>query len=95
MTQEALQFDGSTIDATLDNERLGAQLKRVWELMRDGRWRSLREISQQTGDPESSISARLRDWRKPRNGPHTVERRRISGGLYEYRLLVTARQYPD
>jgi hypothetical protein len=95
MIQEALRFDGATIDPELDNERLGAQLKRVWELMKDGTWRSLREIAQQTGDPESSISARLRDWRKPRNGSHTVERRRIAGGLYEYRLLITSKQYPD
>lgn len=88
-------FDGLTFDALLDLGRLNAQARRVADVMLDGQWRTLREVSTATGDPEASVSARLRDLRKPANGGHTVERRRRPGwaataGLWEYRLVVAA-----
>jgi len=89
MTQEAFTFDGATIEPELDNERLGAQLLRVRGLMQDGKWRTLAEISAFTGDPQASISARLRDLRKPRFGERSLQRRRrgeAERGLFEYRL---------
>lgn len=55
---------GFTYDPALDGDRLGAQMIRVLDAMLDGRWRTLREISDITDDPEASISARLRDVRK-------------------------------
>jgi hypothetical protein len=33
-----------------------------------------------------SISARLRDLRKPRYGSYVVEKRRVSPGLWQYRV---------
>jgi hypothetical protein len=80
------KFDGSTYVPRLDESRLKAQLVRVRELMRDGVWRSLSEISTLTDDPESSVSARLRDCRKIKHGMWTVERRRRSPGVFEYRF---------
>jgi hypothetical protein len=59
--------------------------------MADGDWRTLHEISARTSDPLQSISARLRDFRKQKFGGHTLERRNISGGLFEYRLVVRHR----
>lgn len=56
--------------------------------MKDGSWHTLPEIAAGTGDPEASISARLRDLRKPRFGSYVVDRRRRSQGLFEYRLRV-------
>lgn len=56
--------------------------------MTDGQWRSLYEISQLTGDPPQSVSARLRDLRKPRFGEYQVNRRNVSGGTFEYQLIV-------
>jgi hypothetical protein len=61
------------------------QLVRVRELMRDGKERTLAEISEITGDPEASVSARLRDLRRPKYGLWTVRRKRI-GSLYYYQL---------
>lgn len=66
--------------------RLGAQAASVYNLMLDGQWRSLRDISTATGFPEASISARLRDLRKPEFGGCQVERKNLGGGLWEYRL---------
>lgn len=83
-------FDGSTYDPTHDRDRLRKQLERVFLLMRDGEWRTLLEISAETGDPLQSVSARLRDFRKKKFGKHTVLRRRRGpdkNGLFEYRLL--------
>lgn len=82
-----VRFDGKTYEHAKDGERLKAQLGRVSSLMADGRWRTLAEISDATGDPEGSVSARLRDLRKPKFGQHTVDRRRKSRGLWEYRVL--------
>lgn len=50
------------------------QLTRVRTLMADGRWRTLREISRRVRAPEQSVSARLRDLRKPRHGRYIVAR---------------------
>jgi hypothetical protein len=55
--------------------------------MLDGTWRTLEGIRSTVGGSEAGISARLRDLRKPRFGGYGVERRRVSGGLFEYRVL--------
>lgn len=89
--QLGLSFDGETYDEERDRERLGAQLRRVFAAMADGKWRSLYEISIATGDPVQSISARLRDLRKPRFGEHGVMRRNVANGLFEYRLILKGR----
>ncbi len=82
------QFDGSTYDAQQDYARLNRQLRVVRDLMIDGLWRTLRSIASATGEPEASVSARLRDLRKPKFGAHTVARKRIkeNGGTHEYRV---------
>lgn len=83
-----MNFQGSTYEPVHDEERLSKQWHRVFLLMRDGRARSLREIAQETGDPEASISARLRDLRRM---GYTVNRKRRepkSAGIFEYQVLV-------
>lgn len=80
--------DGDTYEEEFDFDRLNAQAKRVYLVMKDSEWRTLSEISSYTGDPEASISARLRDLRKARFGSFVVERRRRNeNGWYEYRVL--------
>ena len=80
-------FEGPEL-TSVDHERLGAQLHRIFTLMRDGKWRTLKAIAEKTGDPESSVSAQLRHLRKPRFGSHDVERQHLGHGLYEYRVVV-------
>jgi hypothetical protein len=81
-------FDGETIDQERDKPRLFPQLQRVGGAMKDGHWRTLQQVSVVTGDPEASVSARLRDLRKPKFGGHQVERRYVSDGLHEYKLTL-------
>lgn len=83
-----ITFDGSTYVHPKDGTRLATQLGRVFRVMKDGVRRTLSEISILTNDPQSSISARLRDFRKPKFGNHTVSRYRNADGLYFYSLLV-------
>ena len=86
MAQLQIDFDGKTFDRARDGGRLQAQFKRVRDLMLDGQWRTLEQLSEATGDPQASVSARLRDLRKPKFGAHTVLRRYVRKGLWEYRL---------
>ena len=79
--------DGTTYIPERDYDRLNAQHLRVYDAMKDKQWRTLKQIHWITGDPEASVSARLRDFRKKRFGKHFVQRRHIEGGLWEYRLF--------
>lgn len=86
--QHELRFDGATYDHARDGARLNDQTRLVFALMQDGKYRTLAAISAQTGAPEASVSARLRDLRKARFGGHTVNREYLGNGLYQYQLLV-------
>lgn len=81
-------FDGADYQPARDDARLTNQLKRVFNCMRDGQWRSLSLIADATGDPEPSISAQLRHLRKPKHGQHTVNKKHIGDGLYVYQLIA-------
>lgn len=70
-----------------DFDRLCGQIRRIYDLMKDGCWRSLAEIEKTTGDPQASVSAQLRHLRKHRFGAHQIDKRRRDGsGTWEYRM---------
>lgn len=81
-------FSGADYQAARDKARLTGQIGRIYNLMRDGAWRSLAVIARETGDPEASISAQLRNLRKPSFGSHVIERDYVDNGLYVYRLVL-------
>ena len=83
-----MYFDGNTYVHERDSLRLGDQMAAVFDLMKDGLWRSLAQISEAVNAPESSVSARLRDLRKPRFGGHSVERRYVCKGCFIYQLVL-------
>jgi hypothetical protein len=89
-----LQFAGADYDPARDTARLVSQYYRVFDLMQDGHWRTLPGIAAITGDPAPSISAQLRHMRKPSFGGHTVNRRYLGSGLYEYQLLLNLETHP-
>lgn len=83
-------FDGATYDPDEDDERLSGQLLRIYDVVKDGDWRTLGEIEAATGEPQASISAQLRHLRKPKFGAHVVNKRprgARKAGLYEYQVL--------
>lgn len=84
-------FDGVTFDPEIDGDRLNNALGRVFRLMRDGEWRTLKQIAEQCGTSEAGASARLRDLRKDKFsglGVKAVDSHRVDGGLWEYRVRV-------
>lgn len=87
-----MYFDGQTYNAARDRDRLGAQMERVFDAMSDHQWHTLPHLSEVTGDPEASVSARLRDLRKQRFGAHSIERKYVERGLFTYRLAEPQRQ---
>ena len=80
-------FNGDDYQPERDKERLRGQILRVYTAIKDGRWRTLRQLAEITGDPEASVSAQLRHLRNPRFGGHEIVKRYIKNGLYEYRLV--------
>lgn len=85
-----MKFNGSDYVPEIDNERLSEQHLRIKDLMLDKKWRTLKEISKITSDPEASISAQLRHLRKKRFGSWVIEKKSRgdrSNGLFEYRLM--------
>ena len=83
---------GATFDRDLDGPRTATQLAAVRRVMASGGWWTLarlREVlaSEGIASSEAGVSARIRDLRKPEHGSREVERRRVAGGLHEYRLV--------
>ena len=91
MTTPALLFDGATFDPAQDAERLTSQLERVRDLMLDGRWRTLKQITRAVRGSEAGVSARLRDLRKSRFGGFTVNHQHLGGGVWVYQVIAPAR----
>lgn len=89
MDTKKIEFSGSDYDIDKDKKRLTGQLLRIFDCIKDGKARTLREIEDITGDPQASISAQLRNLRKYSFGAHTITRsRRDLGkkGIFEYKL---------
>lgn len=85
-------FSGDTYKREHDHARLTGQMLRIFELMKDGNWRTLTEIEQITKAPSASVSAQLRNMKKEKFGGHGLEKRPRGdrdGGLWEYRLIVS------
>jgi hypothetical protein len=82
------EFDGETYDPGQDKPRMNRQLAKVYEAMKDGRWRTASEVAILTGAPAPSVQARLRDLRKARFGAYDVASRRRggSGAVWEWRV---------
>lgn len=78
--------DGETYESERDKPRLNAQMRRVFEAMSDRRWHTLGDLAHSTGDPEASISARLRDLRKPKFGGFVIDRKYVGNGLFTYKM---------
>jgi len=67
--------------------RGGPQLLRVRAALASGAWWTLAELAAAAGDPQQSVSSRIRDCRKPRLLGLIVQKRRRWGRRHwEYRI---------
>ena len=81
------EFDGHQYSKEKDRVRLTSQIKGVHDCINLGEWQTVEEISSKTGYPQASISAQLRNLRKPKFGGLNVEGRYRAGTrIFEYRL---------
>lgn len=82
-----MSFSGATYEPEHDERRLTHQMERVRRCIETGWW-TVPEIAEVTGDPHPSISAQIRNLRKPPLFFEAPRRRR--GGrakdLWEYTL---------
>jgi len=74
----------------------------VWRVMADGQWHTLREISEKSGYSEASVSAQLRDYRKPQFGSHIIDKRHAKTTTHametfanEYKLIPNRVAYDE
>lgn len=87
------KFHGATFDEKRDRSRLTGQLGRVFEVMKDGQWRTLPEIQEtiltrwpDTSDVITAISARLRQLETECG--YRKEKENRGGGVWVYRIVV-------
>ena len=82
-------FDGPQLADDTDEQdaRLKRQIVRVYEVMRDGKARTLDELAVEADAPAASVSARIRDLRKPRFGGFAVWTKDRGHGQFTYRLV--------
>lgn len=80
----------SKVRAFVEVSAYVGQRASVFEVMRDGRFRTLEEIAKATGYLETSVSARLREMKHPEFGGHGVIHQPVCEGssVREYRLIV-------
>ena len=82
-------FDGATL---IDDDvpRLKSAMDRVFDLMKDCEWRTLKEISDACATSYTGASARLRDFRKKKFKHYGVTEvlsmRTDEPGVWEYRF---------
>src|SRR5262245_10856013 len=88
----ARAFGGASYEPSRDYERMNGQLRRVYEVMKDGHWHSLESLAREAGGTVASVSARVRDFRKRKYGSRLVERKHIKEGLFLYRMVKGGNQ---
>lgn len=81
----------STLDQA-DLPRIEFLVERVRKQLLRGEWITLAYLSAVCKGSEASVSARIRDLRTKRHGSHTVERRRLDSGIFEYRIPKAGQQ---
>lgn len=83
-------FDGETYDPARDKKRLTTALGKVWLLLSDGEWHTLKEMAEAAGCTEAAASARFRDLKKEkfreRYPSQGLEKKNMGGGVWLYRM---------
>lgn len=77
--------DGETFNRARDRKRLDTAMDRVFSVLKDKNWHTLRELADKAGCSETCASARVRDLRKHQHGGWKVEREYVDAGLWRYR----------
>jgi hypothetical protein len=63
-------------------------LYKLLSVVKDGKWRTIKQLSDATGNIPTAASANMRNLRKAKYGGYIIERRHLGNGLYEYRMAL-------
>jgi hypothetical protein len=81
------RFSGADYVPRRDDARLLRQVDHIREIVLSAGWYSVPDIARLTGYSENSVSAQLRNLRKPSHGSYRVEGARFPDGVWRYRVL--------
>ena len=84
---EEAQFGAVLPDDPKIKKRASTQRIQLFYRMKGGSYWTLEELSSMTGIFVQSVSARLRDFRKPQYGGHTVVKKMLNEGVWQYKLI--------
>lgn len=90
---QPVRFDSGVRLEQADHVRLGAQIARVKAVLETGRWYTVPDLQDaiwerfRVRDPEPSLSAQIRNLKKPKHGGHEIERKR-EGNQWFFRLVA-------
>lgn len=76
---------GETFNRARDRDRLDTAMERIFSVMRDRNWHTLKELAEKGRCSEACASARVRDLRKGEHGGWKVDREHRGDGLWAYR----------
>ncbi len=93
--QQILRLGGSGILEPKDLRDLNEAVRRVYELMRDGRWYSAEEIEMAAGVNGRPAREGLRRMRELRSAGYEIDRERCDDNrVFRYRLKIRTRGLP-
>lgn len=81
-----MKQDRAAYDPEADKDRRRKQLGRVYSVLRDGLWHGLPELTERAGGLATSVSARIRDLRKPKFGGREIQARCFGRNVWKYRM---------
>lgn len=85
-------FSGTTYDHELDHARLSTALGRVYSVLADEQWHTLKEIAEKAKTSEAGCSARIRNLRNPEwqriYKVAAVYSERLTNSLWRYRITL-------
>lgn len=84
---EPPHFLGKTYNPERDGKRLNKQLQAVYDVLKDGKRRTLRQIADEANCPEASGSARIRDLRRL---GFPMMKENLGSGTWSYWLSLPA-----
>lgn len=74
--------------AAFDPDGLKPQTRKVFDALSDGHWHTLRQLSDASGAPEASVSARMRDLRGEEYALPLEAEKMPGSNLWRYRLTL-------
>lgn len=74
------------MDPATNPDRNDTIIGRTFEVMKDGQWHTLADISAITGDASDKIASRIRELRMPNYGNYNVDTQQVGAYTWQYKI---------